>query len=275
MGFEERPGFRRLLGRMGSFGLEYAVSTHAGNVRENNEDNFWVDGCFRKDVEKKKLRFGGRAKPSRFVAAVCDGMGGESNGETASLLAAECIRPHTFYELPDAATMDIQTANQKICRYITEQGGIRSGSTMAALYIDTGRAVSCNVGDSRVYLFRGDRLILLSRDHNRAQYMIDSGQMTEEQARSSSARHTLTQYLGIFEDEMILEPWFSEPVAVEDGDCFLLCSDGLTDMLKDAEIVQILSEKGGPKKQAEALMRAALSGGGRDNITVVVIRACL
>lgn len=275
MGFKGKPGFRRLLGRKGKSGLEYAVSTHEGRVRENNEDNFWVDGHFREDVEKKELHLGGRAGLSRFAAAICDGMGGESNGETVSLLAVECIRPHTFYELPDAAIADVQAANQRICRYIGEQGGIRSGSTLAALYIDTGRAVSCNVGDSRVYLFRGNRLRLLSKDHNRARYLVDSGQMTEDQARSSSARHTLTQYLGIFEEEMLLEPWFSEPVAVEDGDLFLLCSDGLTDMLLDEEIARILSEGNRPEKQAEALVKAALSGGGRDNITVVVVQVCL
>ena len=89
MGFKGKPGFRRLLGRKGKSGLEYAVSTHEGRVRENNEDNFWVDGHFREDVEKKELHLGGRAGLSRFAAAICDGMGGVQGGSVASATAAE------------------------------------------------------------------------------------------------------------------------------------------------------------------------------------------
>lgn len=252
--------------------LHYAAATHEGKVRPNNEDNFWVDCHTRKDVAQNRLRCEGKVKPARFVAAVCDGMGGESCGEIASLLAAECVQPHTFYELPEAAIADVRTANRKICGYITEQGGIRSGSTWAALYIDSGRAVCCNVGDSRVYWIHEGRLTQLSVDHNQARRMVESGLMSEAEVRSSSAKHTLTQYLGIFEEEMVLEPLVSQPVELTLGDCFLLCSDGLTDMLWDAEIAQILVEKDSPAVQAAKLVQEALDSGGRDNITVIVIK---
>lgn len=251
--------------------LLYSAATHEGKLRPNNEDNFWIDCYTRKDVAQNRMRCEGKIKPSRFVAAVCDGMGGESCGEIASLLAAECVQPHTFYELPEAAVADVQTANRKVCGYITEHGGIRSGSTWAVLYIDSGRAVCCNVGDSRVYRLHDGQLTQLSVDHNRAQRMVETGLMTEVEARSSAEKHTLTQYLGIFEEEMVLEPWVSPPVELVPGDCFLLCSDGLTDMLWDAEISQILSEKSSPSAQAAHLVQEALDSGGRDNITVIVI----
>ena len=251
--------------------LYYAAATHEGKVRANNEDNFWVNGFFREDVTQNRLRCDGKVFPNRFVAAVCDGMGGESFGEVASLLAVGCVQPHTYYELPEGAKADIQTANSKICQFITEHDGMRSGSTLAALYIDSGRAVCCNVGDSRVYLLRKGKLSRLSKDHNSAQRLIDSGQMTEDEARDSSAKRTLTQYLGIFEEEMLLEPHFSEPMTVQNNDCFLLCSDGITDMLWDAEIVQILSERSRPTWQAAQLIEAALDSGGKDNITAIVV----
>lgn len=252
--------------------LYYAAATHKGRVRGNNEDNFWVSGVFREDVAQNRMHCAGKARPTRFAAAVCDGMGGESNGETASLLAVGCVQPHTFYELPEAAKTDIQTANRKVCSYITQQGGIRSGSTWASLYIDSGRAVCCNLGDSRVYWLHEGKLTQLSQDHNRAQRMVSSGQLSEAEARRSSAKHTLTQYLGIFEEEMILEPWASQPVPLTVGDRFLLCSDGLTDMLWDEEIAQILAGKGRPEAQAAQLIQEAVDSGGKDNVTVIVIQ---
>ena len=251
--------------------IQYAVATHPGRVRPNNEDNFWVGGFYRSDVSKGELTRLGRAKPSRFLAAVCDGMGGAAAGETASLLTVESLLPHGLYELPDAAERDIQTANRRICRFIEEHGGQRSGSTVAALYMDSGKAVACNVGDSRVYRFRAGCLTQLSRDHSKAQRLIDMGFLSPEEARNSTSRYELTQYLGIFEDEMTVEPWFSQPEALLSGDCFLLCSDGLTDMLWDEEIAHILSS-GNVRHQASQLIAEALRSGGRDNITVVVLQ---
>jgi len=254
--------------------IQYAAATHPGKVRTNNEDNFWVDGFFRRDVTAGEVSHRGRTEPFRFLAAVCDGMGGEASGETASLLTAESLRPHSLYELPAGAEEDIRTANGRICRYIEEHGGRRSGSTVAALYVDGGQAIACNVGDSRVYRFRDGRLTQLSRDHSRAQRLIDIGALTPEEARHSSARRELTQHLGIFEDEMILTPWFSKPQILLPGDRFLLCSDGLTDMLWDEEIIQILAV-GSVKQQTEQLIQEALSSGGEDNITAVVLQAAV
>lgn len=255
--------------------IRYAAVSHPGKVRFRNEDNFRVDSFYRKDVTVHEMSQSGKAKPSRFLAAVCDGMGGEADGETASLLAVEGLLPRSFKELPACALEDIRAANLRLCQYITQHGGIRCGSTLAALYIDAGQAVCCNVGDSRVYLFRDGQLTQLTKDHSRAQQMVDMGILTPEKARLSSARHELTQHLGIFEEEMVIEPWIAPPVALISGDRFLLCSDGLTDMVQDTEITQILSGPGSPKEQADRLLEQALCAGGRDNITILLLRAVL
>lgn len=255
--------------------IRYAVVSHPGKVRPGNEDNFRINSFYRKDVTVHEVSQSGKAKPSRFLAAVCDGMGGEADGETASLLAVEGLLPRSLRELPACALEDIQAANLRLCRHITQQGGTRCGSTLAALYIDGGRAVCCNVGDSRIYLFRNGQLTQLTKDHSQGQQMVDMGILTPEKARDSSARHKLTQHLGIFEEEMVIEPWVAPSVALACGDRFLLCSDGLTDMVPDTEIARILSGPGSSREQAHRLLEQALGAGGRDNITVLLLHTVL
>lgn len=252
--------------------ISYAVVTHQGKIRENNEDNFYVQGKYRADVAKNEMRFCGHTRPEFFLAAVCDGMGGEEHGEMASLIAVETLVPHRYAELPEAAIADIQRANEKVCNYIMDNGGKRSGTTLAALYIDKGMAFCCNVGDSRIYRYRDGHLERLSKDHSRAQHMIDMGVLTKEQAKTLKDRHVLLQYLGIFPDEMIIEPWVEPSILLAPGDIFLLCSDGLTDMLGDEEIARILESNKGVARQADSLVNEALDAGGRDNVTVVIIR---
>lgn len=252
--------------------IRYAAATHQGRVRGNNEDNFYVQGEYRRDVNVNTMELSGRARPQAFLAAVCDGMGGEEAGETASLMAVESLRPHTLGELPDAAFQDIAEANGRICGLMTENSGRRSGSTLAALYVDGGEARAVNVGDSRVYLYREGRLRQLSHDHSRAQSLIDSGILTPDQAKAFKDRHVLTQHLGIFPEEMTLEPWTAPPEALTRGDIYLLCSDGLTDMLWDQEIAAILASHRDPARLAAALVEGALASGGVDNVTVVVLR---
>ena len=130
------------------------------------------------------------------------------------------------------------------------------GSTVAALYIDKNTAVCCNLGDSRVYLLREGHL----------------RQMSTETARKGSIKHRLTQHLGIFSDEFVIEPFISENIELQDNDLFLLCSDGLTDMLGDKEIKEILEQELDPKSTSETLVNAALNNGGIDNVTALVIQ---
>ena len=99
------------------------------------------------------------------------------------------------------------------------------------------------------------------------------GLLTEEEARVHPSKHELTQHLGIHEEEMIVEPEFGDVIELQPDDTFLLCSDGLTDMVTDEEIANLLNESKIPDVQADVLLRAALDNGGRDNVTVLVIRA--
>lgn len=251
--------------------IRYAAYSHRGRVRQNNEDNFFVQSVYRADVGKEECRTSGRARPGAFLAAVCDGMGGEAAGETASLLAVRALRPHVFAELPEAALEDIHEANRRICAFIRTNGGRRSGSTIAALYADKGMAWALNVGDSRIYRFRDGELRQLSCDHSQAQSMVNSGLLTAKQARSAPDRHVLLQYLGIFDEEMVIQPWVVPSIPLVRGDRFLLCSDGLTDMLLDEEIAKIMDREKNVSRTAMKLVQEALSSGGRDNITAVIL----
>lgn len=251
--------------------IHAAAQTHVGNVRANNEDNFYLCGHIRADVSQKEEKYRCTVRDSRFLAAVADGMGGEEFGELASLLAVRSLRPCGFDAVRDTALACVRQANSQICAEIEKNGGRRVGSTLAALYIDGGKALCCNVGDSRCYLLRDGALIQLSTDHNKARRMVELGVLTPEQAARHPSRHELTQHLGIFESEMVIEPAFSEAVTLQQGDIFLLCSDGLTDMVTEADIAALLAAGGTPEEQAADLIQMALEHGGRDNVTALVI----
>ena len=148
---------------------------------------------------------------------------------------------------------------------------MRIGSTFAGLYINNKTAYIVNIGDSRVYLLRSGVLWQMSRDHTSIQQMIDMNVMTKEKARLHPDRHKLTQHLGILPSEMIIEP-FSTKVELQDTDTFLLCSDGLTDMLENFEIENELNSTNTIKQKTENLYNAAFNNGGKDNITILTVQ---
>lgn len=253
--------------------LSAAVYTHVGLVRQNNEDNFYLRGALRQDLQQLSSRQKHRGNDQTALFAVADGMGGEENGELASLVTVQNLNAAPLPQIRHRAMESITRANDLICDEMIQSGGKRMGSTLAAVYMDGGRAVCCNVGDSRIYLFRGDVLQQISVDHTQVQQLVRSGVITPQEARTHKRRHVLTQNIGISPQEMEIEPAFSDPIPLEPGDMFLLCSDGLTDMADDAQIAEILRQGGSPKKLAEALVNLALEQGGRDNVTVMLIRA--
>ena len=146
------------------------------------------------------------------------------------------------------------------------------GTTFAALYVDKQEAVVVNVGDSRVYRLHQGVLRQLSHDHTLVQSMVKLGVITREQALTHRDRHKLTQHIGIDETEMIIEPAISDRILLEVGDTYLLCSDGLTDMVSDKEIQRLLGMGKSSLDTANMLIKAALKAGGNDNITVLVVR---
>ena len=260
---------------MGVFQLEGYALTHEGNVRGNNEDNFYLFGTYKKDVNEKRMTYTDTASCEDVLVAVYDGMGGEEAGEVASLTAAENTKPCTFDSIEKNAVEQLISINDIVCEKIRDRGS-RMGTTAVQLFFGGGKARCVNIGDSRAYLLRDGWLKQLSVDHSEGQRMIDMGIKTPEEARKSKNWHELTQHIGIFPEEFGIEPYVGEEIELQKGDLFLLASDGLTDMLEDEQIKEVimsLVEKGnGLKEAAEKLLENALANGGKDNTTIVLVR---
>ena len=253
--------------------IEGAVVTDAGKLRSGNEDNYYLFGNYRYDVNVSSKKEGRTAFTKQALAAVYDGMGGEEAGETASLIAARSFLPCKAEDLREEASRQVRCANEAVCREMKNRGG-RIGTTAVMLYINEGMATCCNVGDSRCYIMRDGILRQISIDHSEAENMIRMGVLKPEEARKSKSWHKLTQHLGIFPDEFVIEPYFSEQIMLQEGDIFLLCSDGLPDMLMDDEIAEILGSIQDTEGAAVRLVESALQHGGRDNVTAMVLRVC-
>lgn len=249
------------------FTIEAACGCSTGRVRKNNEDNFcFDDNCLERENDGlKEPMTVERTLKTGFCVAVFDGMGGENFGEHASYAAARQMRqakrsladffvPTEKYlnELTVQLNDAVLKAQQEMC---TE----RMGSTMVFFYFGNRHIYSCNVGDSRAYQFRDGRLLQLSRDH------------VEHRPGKEHRKAPLTQYLGIDPEEIQNEPHIAKD-ELRKGDLYLLCSDGLTDMLTDGEIANILQTGNDTKTMVQNFVQTALEHGGRDNITVIVCK---
>ena len=252
----------------------FAVCSHTGKVRTNNEDNFYCNG---ETLKQEKIYLNGTAE-SPCVFAVCDGMGGEAHGELASLTAAETLDEHaekiklaaSSDRVDEAVQFFISEANDKICN-IMRENSFRMGTTLALVVISDNSVMAYNIGDSRIYKFSNGVLSQISEDHTMAQQKIKMGLLTPEEARHDKSKHVLTRCLGVFEDEMVLIPNIISPLNIDKELRLLLCSDGLTDMLSDLQIQDILRSNVDSKSAVNVLVDSALRNGGRDNITCLVI----
>lgn len=247
-----------------AYQIDYAYTCHTGKVRANNEDNFWCCGQnMYADNQGMEMVYTESVSQRDFpVLAVFDGMGGESSGEMAAYLASEEFgryyedykyqikkRPEEFLE--EACVR----MNHAICSY-SEKNRIHSmGTTMAMLVFGKKFMYAGNLGDSRIYQLANGEFSQLSTDH-----VI---------SRNTFGKAPLTQYLGIEEENMLLEPSVEE-ISYQAGGRYLICSDGLTDMLADGEIKEILSGADTLDKTVDTLLNRALERGGRDNITIIL-----
>lgn len=247
--------------------IDMACSTHTGNVRAHNEDNFSFDGVFMDEEHQSLDRILCMRQPvSRNpAAALFDGMGGESAGEKASYAAAR-----TFTLLCDEESWDqerlsrvIHRMNEAVCREKLSGRYESMGCTAAVIAFSGGQMLCANLGDSPVFLFRDRRLIQLSVHHTNEALLRERG--------ITGRKPGLTQFLGIEEEDYIIEPQISS-AELQAGDLFLLCSDGLTDMCTEEEITEILSKGEDLVSMTAELTDAALRHGGRDNITVILCR---
>lgn len=251
--------------------LASAAVSGVGRVRDVNQDNFYLNGQWNRcipQVDPIELR--GEAADEGFFA-VADGMGGESAGEQAALTAVSALDRLDRSRGVRGVMAYLQDRNAEICDWIRQNGGRRSGTTFVGLNLRGSTAEMVNIGDSRAYLLRDGALSQLSVDHTALRPMVEMGILSAEKARRHPDRHKLSQHLGIFPDEMLIEP-YSAVLPLREGDLFLLCSDGLYDMVEDADICRILRETAPLDRAAAALYDAAMAAGGRDNVTVLLIQ---
>ena len=239
--------------------INYSCASDIGLIRKTNQDNLACNGVYRR-IECLKERFSlvGNAPLSGFhLFGVFDGMGGEERGETASFLSAKEAAEFTGTNAPEAELKELclQT-NRKICSYADENGIFAMGTTAAGLAFFGASLWLCNIGDSKILHYDHTRLKQISVDHL---VQVPFGR-----------KRPLSQNLGIPEDVMIIEPQI-EPVTYQEGDLFVICSDGLTDMVSLEEMWQIISEN---KVQtlADKLTDRAIQNGGRDNVTVLALQ---
>jgi len=241
--------------------VEFAVCCHKGKVRTQNQDNFWST---RKFLERENngltAPLVGTVKSTDTPTfAVFDGMGGEQQGEVAAFIASE-----TFNSLhnnkaktePKHFLLDsCMKMNEKICEYAKVNGIRHMGTTAVLLMFDGVNVFVCNIGDSRCYRYRKNQQTLLSCDH------IETGVII--------GKPPLTQNLGIPKTDFLIEPYIVKSNCCL-GDKYLLCSDGLTDMVSEEEISKIMSENSGVAECNEVLLQKALNAGGKDNITIIL-----
>ena len=246
--------------------------TNVGKVRGNNEDNYFINGKYRENIDTPNEEYDESKKRDKYIFSVCDGMGGESYGELASLIAVKSLLKYKNKNISEHINEYVEFANRLICDEIEKNDGARIGSTVALLYIDDSGAYGYNIGDSRIYLMRDGCLKQLSKDHTQAQSMVDMGLIEPEEMNSHKGKHKLTQHFGIFPDELVIQPYETEKMSVKENDIFVLCSDGLTDMMTDSEIAETLAKELSPKEMANKLVDMAVEKGGKDNTTVIVAK---
>jgi serine/threonine protein phosphatase PrpC len=265
--------------------VEFGAVTHIGKVRPTNQDQYLIarlSKSFR--VLSSSLpddREGHETVEDGYLILVADGMGGPSGGGVASALAIEGVKQfvlHTakwFFPIGDP--------DEELAKRILQEGLMRidhdlikqaradpslhgMGTTLTAARTLGNEVLLVQIGDSRAYLFRGGELDQLTRDQTMTQQLVDAGLLAPEEARRHRLRHVLTNVLGG-------QPGVRGEIVqfrTENGDRLLLCSDGLTGAVEDAAIAASLMKYPKPQEACEALIHAALAGGGRDNITVVV-----
>jgi len=254
--------------------ITYGSCTHVGMKREHNEDFFLL-------------------MPEERLFAVCDGMGGHASGEVASKLACEEIR--NFFELTgkdrDATwpfkldrkmgydenriQVAVRLANQSVMDRSASDPRCRGmGTTFVGGYFveDGGRLIVAHAGDSRAYRMREGRLERITHDHSLVEEYVRMGRLTEEEARNFPQKNIILRALGQ-QKNLEVEVNVHD---TQDGDLYMVCSDGLSGMVDDAHMQELMLEKGSDLDAcAQALIEAANAAGGLDNITTILARLSL
>ena len=232
--------------------------THQGMVRQQNQDTF----------DARTLEDG------RIIALVCDGMGGARAGNVASTMAVDLFM-RNFLEAGDVADGEARmrqaaaAANHEVFqRATTDQECVGMGTTLVAALAGPEEAVVLNEGDSRAYHINGDGIVLITRDHSLVEDLVERGELTREQARTHPHKNLITRALGA--EPVLLADCFRQPLA--QGDFLLLCSDGLSNLVTEQEMLYEVIHGGDSESCPQRLLDIALHRGAPDNVTAVLIR---
>lgn len=241
----------------------FVSKTDPGRARENNEDSVAFDAATQ-------------------LAVLADGMGGYNAGEVASGMATAFIKSEmarwlseagkqaNTREIRRALEICVDNANRSVFNAAISNAQYSGmGTTLVVAVFQDAKVLLGHIGDSRCYRFRNGELTQVTKDHSLLQEQIDAGLLTLEQAATSSHKNLVTRALGV-EDAVLLE---LNELAVEAGDLYLMCSDGLSDMANDAEIASVLESQTPVAQKADQLISLANEHGGRDNISVLLIQA--
>lgn len=258
--------------------LNAALVCHKGCERDNNEDNFFFNGDY---MPLERMNYGAQIShafddPGQLYA-VFDGMGGTTLGERAAYLAAKQMQ--ALY-----GNMNPAGFSQAIEKYATDASDLvhedakknksrAQGTTMALLAILKQTIYVANVGDSRVYRLRKGELSQLSRDHSEVNRMRAAGILTEEEARKAVRSNIITQYIGMSAAERSEGFLHMGKHSFAAGDRYLLCTDGVSDLINNTQIAQMMRNAKTASDAARMLVWYALEMGGKDNTTALVVDA--
>ena len=224
-----------------------ATATHPGRVRKVNEDSVYADA-------------------KRGIWLVADGMGGHRDGGVASAMIVEAVvRNSAGHDMMSGLFASVYEVNQDL---LQRSNGVHEniiGSTLVAVIVEGQNYTCLWAGDSRCYLVRAGAVKQLSQDHTEVQELLDSGAISQQEAKTWPRRNVITRAIGV-DHNLKLDAVSGE---IEYGDCFILCSDGLTGHVNDAEILE-RSSKATPEAACTELLDLALERGGKDNISIIV-----
>ena len=254
-----------------------------------NEDNFYMNGKFIAENNAVSGRIYGDDPPARGVSfyAVFDGLGEDIKsdlnpninfyeGETAAFAAADMlsrlqrhIKTKEKYNLNEYISRFARKTNKNICDYINQKGGYKIGASFAILCFEGNSAYAYNIGNSKIYLLRDNRLNLVSRNDTKAESLVMAKQISADIVRHTQDNKILTQYLGVNENERQLDLHINR-IPLKNGDKFLLCTDGLCEYLTPDRIYQTLSKDISEQEIVTELINESMRKEGSDNLTVIV-----
>jgi len=249
-----------------SMAVEMVCTTNTGNIRNHNEDNIAVNQIvlpIDHQSIKKPIKVQKRMDECPF-AAVFDGMGGEFGGEIASYAAAKYFAAYeneTPWNVGKILDL-VSEMNQVVVKLGKEHRARQMGTTFSGIFCGEEDVFLSNLGDSPVYRYRLGVLEEMYEAHTNEAFLKRQG---------INRKPGLTQFLGIYEEGMVIEPYVTR-VEIEENDIFLLCSDGLTDMVEEKRICEIIEESANLTECVQGLEMEALRNGGKDNITILLCK---